>query len=78
MPNTPAPRLTLSEWLSRLESQHPTEIDLGLDRVAAVAEALARGAAVARQRLGKRAAPPHDEPSTVRSVERRQHRSMGL
>ena len=40
MPNTPAPRLTLSEWLSRLESQHPTEIDLGLDRVAAVAEAL--------------------------------------
>lgn len=37
MRNTPLPHLTLSQWLRRLESQHPTEIDLGLDRVAAVA-----------------------------------------
>lgn len=28
---------TLSAWLERLESQHPVEIELGLDRVAAVA-----------------------------------------
>ena len=34
------PHLTLSGWLERLESQHPTEIDLGLDRVLTVAEAL--------------------------------------
>ncbi len=40
MLKTPPPHLTLSEWLERLESQHPTEIDLGLDRVAAVAEVL--------------------------------------
>lgn len=30
-------RSTLSEWLRWLESCHPTEIDLGLDRIAAVA-----------------------------------------
>jgi len=38
--NTPLPHLTLNEWLKRLESQHPTEIDLGLERVTAVAETL--------------------------------------
>jgi len=32
--------LSLSGWLQRLESQHPVEIDLGLDRVATVAEKL--------------------------------------
>lgn len=32
--------LSLSGWLQRLESQHPVEIDLGLERVAAVAEKL--------------------------------------
>jgi len=36
----PVPHLTLSEWLDRLASQHPTEIDLGLDRVLTVAERL--------------------------------------
>ncbi|WP_226702463.1 bifunctional tetrahydrofolate synthase/dihydrofolate synthase [Microbulbifer elongatus] len=30
----------LQSWLSRLEQLHPTEIELGLDRVASVAEAL--------------------------------------
>ena len=33
-------RLSLSEWLDALQSQHPTEIDLGLDRVSVVADAL--------------------------------------
>jgi dihydrofolate synthase/folylpolyglutamate synthase len=37
---TPVPHLSLGEWLDRLASQHPTEIDLGLDRVLTVAEAL--------------------------------------
>ena len=32
--------LSLSGWLQRLESQHPVEIDLGLERVASVAEKL--------------------------------------
>ena len=40
-------RLSLSEWLEALQSQHPWEIDLGLDRVSAVADA-----------MGLRAAPP--------------------
>ena len=40
MHKVPVPHLTLSEWLERLESQHPTEIDLGLDRVLTVAQAL--------------------------------------
>ena len=31
---------TLSDWLHRLQSQHPVEIDLGLERVAAVAQAM--------------------------------------
>ena len=31
---------TLSDWLERLQSQHPVEIDLGLERVSAVARAL--------------------------------------
>ena len=30
----------LSDWLERLQSQHPVEIDLGLERVSAVARAL--------------------------------------
>ena len=30
----------LSDWLERLQSQHPVEIDLGLERVAAVAQAM--------------------------------------
>ena len=33
-------RLSLSEWLDALQSQHSTEIDLGLDRVSVVADAL--------------------------------------
>ena len=40
MHKPPVPHLTLSEWLDRLASQHPTEIDLGLDRVLTVAERL--------------------------------------
>ena len=32
--------LSLSAWLERLESQHPVEIELGLDRVTAVAQNL--------------------------------------
>ena len=39
--------LSLSAWLERLESQHPTEIELGLDRVSAVAD-----------KLGLRSSPP--------------------
>ena len=31
---------TLSDWLERLQSQHPVEIDLGLERVSAVAQAM--------------------------------------
>ena len=34
------PDLSLQGWLSRLESQHPVEIELGLDRVAAVARVM--------------------------------------
>ena len=34
-------RSTLGQWLQQLESLHPTEIELGLDRVRAVAERLA-------------------------------------
>ena len=40
MHKTPVPHLSLGEWLDRLAAQHPTEIDLGLDRVLTVAEAL--------------------------------------
>ena len=32
--------LALSDWLDRLQSQHPVEIDLGLERVAQVAGGL--------------------------------------
>ena len=32
--------LSLSAWLERLESQHPVEIELGLERVSAVAHKL--------------------------------------
>ena len=32
--------LSLSAWLERLESQHPVEIELGLDRVSDVAQNL--------------------------------------
>ena len=31
------PEASLKDWLSRLESRHPVEIDLGLDRVSVVA-----------------------------------------
>ena len=33
-------QLSLSDWLERLESQHPVEIDLGLERVKTVAHSL--------------------------------------
>jgi len=36
--SAPAANASLHEWLSWLEELHPTEIDLGLERVAAVAE----------------------------------------
>ncbi len=36
-------KLTLPEWLQLLEKRHPTEIDLGLERVGLVAERLAVG-----------------------------------
>ncbi|MCV6605360.1 MAG: bifunctional tetrahydrofolate synthase/dihydrofolate synthase, partial [Porticoccaceae bacterium] len=32
--------ISLSDWLALLESRHPTEIDLGLDRVAEVYQRL--------------------------------------
>ncbi len=35
-PNPPMPDRCLAEWLTLLEARHPSEIDLGLDRVAAV------------------------------------------
>ncbi|WHI46208.1 hypothetical protein [Microbulbifer sp. VAAF005] len=31
---------SLQDWLSRLEQLHPSEIELGLERVASVADAL--------------------------------------
>ncbi|MAM57008.1 MAG: bifunctional folylpolyglutamate synthase/dihydrofolate synthase, partial [Salinicola sp.] len=31
---------TLDDWLARLERQHPVSIDMGLERVAVVAERL--------------------------------------
>ena len=40
LPNLSMAPLSLSAWLERLESQHPVEIDLGLDRVSAVADEL--------------------------------------
>lgn len=36
----PATNLSLSDWLLRLEGMHPKAIDMGLDRVAAVAKLL--------------------------------------
>ncbi len=36
----PATNLSLSDWLLRLEGMHPKAIDMGLDRVAAVAQIL--------------------------------------
>ena len=36
----PATNLSLNDWLLRLESMHPKAIDMGLDRVAAVAQIL--------------------------------------
>ena len=33
--------MTLEEWLARIERLHPQEIELGLERVRAVAEGLA-------------------------------------
>ena len=38
--STLGPTHTLAQWLSRLEALHPTEIELGLDRVRSVAERL--------------------------------------
>ena len=40
LPSLSMAPLTLSAWLERLESQHPVEIELGLDRVSAVADKL--------------------------------------
>ncbi|MGL5361002.1 MAG: bifunctional tetrahydrofolate synthase/dihydrofolate synthase, partial [Shewanella sp.] len=36
----PAPNAALEEWLAYLLSIHPTEIDMGLSRVATVAQRL--------------------------------------
>jgi dihydrofolate synthase/folylpolyglutamate synthase len=38
-PPSPSPQ-TLSDWLALLEARHPVAIELGLDRVAAVAARL--------------------------------------
>ena len=40
LPSLSMTPLSLSAWLERLESQHPVEIELGLDRVSAVADKL--------------------------------------
>jgi len=40
-PSKPGPAASLAQWLDYLESLHPTTIDLGLDRVRAVAGRLA-------------------------------------
>ena len=40
LPSLSMTPLSLSAWLERLESQHPVEIELGLDRVSEVAENL--------------------------------------
>ena len=40
LPSLSMAPLSLSEWLERLESQHPVEIELGLDRVSDVAQNL--------------------------------------
>ena len=40
LPSLSMAPLSLSAWLERLESQHPAEIELGLDRVSAVANKL--------------------------------------
>ncbi len=37
---SPSPKASLSDWLAWLEELHPTEIDLGLDRVSEVARRL--------------------------------------
>ena len=47
LPSLSMAPLSLSAWLERLESQHPAEIELGLDRVSAVAD-----------KLGLRSSPP--------------------
>ena len=41
-PNVPGPGATLEQWLGYLESIHPSEIDLGLDRVLVVLRRLFR------------------------------------
>ena len=38
LPSLSMAPLSLSAWLERLESQHPAEIELGLDQGSAVAE----------------------------------------
>ncbi|NYF37463.1 bifunctional tetrahydrofolate synthase/dihydrofolate synthase [Stenotrophomonas sp. JAI102] len=45
MPQRP---LTLSDWLSYIEQQHPATIDMGLDRVRTVAQAMGLGAPAER------------------------------
>ena len=40
LPSLSMAPLSLSAWLERLQSQHPAEIELGLDRVSAVADKL--------------------------------------
>ena len=40
LPSLSMAPMSLSAWLERLESQHPAEIELGLDRVSAVADKL--------------------------------------
>lgn len=47
-PQAPGAGATLEQWLSWLESIHPTEIDLGLDRVLVVLRRLFRNKPVAR------------------------------
>lgn len=39
---------TLSDWLGYIEQQHPATIDMGLDRVRTVAEAMGLGAPAER------------------------------
>ncbi|WP_251976602.1 bifunctional folylpolyglutamate synthase/dihydrofolate synthase [Salinicola avicenniae] len=60
---------TLDDWLVRLESQHPVAIDLGLERVAAVAERLQLTAAPLATRVVT-VAGTNGKGSTVAMLER--------
>jgi dihydrofolate synthase/folylpolyglutamate synthase len=44
----PEPDLNLDQWLRRLEARHPVEIELGLERIAAVARRLRLGTIASR------------------------------